>query len=168
MKNDTKAAKALTQWMNRNNVRVTDDFGNTLDYSILDFTDNTDEMAGALMYFDIKIQGLMPPAMFRIDSAAGPRFYEGYYNEETWNGWEVPYFTKEVAERIVSDLRDSGDEAIENASIDWECNMLIINDDEDMMQEFSSLTAEKDGQEVPVYSIGGRCWCWELVDDNSK
>ena len=41
------------------------------------------------------------PAKFSIDLG---KSYPGYTFNEHWNGWECPYFTKEVAEEICKDF----------------------------------------------------------------
>lgn len=41
------------------------------------------------------------PAMFSIDLG---KSYPGYTFNRHWNGWECPYFTKEVAEEICKDF----------------------------------------------------------------
>lgn len=40
----------------------------------------------------------MKKAIFCIDGGIG--YYQGYTNGESWNGWEVPYFTREEMDRV--------------------------------------------------------------------
>ena len=43
-------------------------------------------------------------AYFSIDGDY--RFYEGYHYGTNWNGWAMPYFTKEIADEIVKNVCD--------------------------------------------------------------
>ena len=36
-------------------------------------------------------------------------FFEGYTNGEKWNGWSVPYFTKEQAIKVYNTLKNKYD-----------------------------------------------------------
>jgi len=41
----------------------------------------------------------MRKAIFYIDGGTG--YYQGYTKDELWNGWKVPYFTREEMNRVL-------------------------------------------------------------------
>jgi len=53
-----------------------------------------------LSYCDV-FHNMARAALFSIDKG---KSYSGYTFNERWNGWECPYFTKEVAEEICRDF----------------------------------------------------------------
>ena len=44
--------------------------------------------------------------------------YEGYTDGRLWNGWECPWFTKEVADEMMADLNAEGVETEYNFKTD--------------------------------------------------
>lgn len=85
----------------------------------------------------------MRKAIFCISGGIG--YYQGYTNGELWNGWEVPYFTREEMERVRKC------ECIESPYPMEELDSIII-----------------DGQEVFNFANG---WVWEqheLMNPHAK
>lgn len=67
-----------------------------------------------------------------------------------WNGWAVPLFTREAAERIVTDNTDL---------LHWDGDVVVSPGEEpDDRQEFGP---DEDG----LYCIGGGSWTWDEIPD---
>lgn len=103
----------------------------------------------------------MERAEFTIGDSplAGP--FAGYTKGETWNGWEVPYFTKDVAEAVVAAWVRGHDEI--TAHYDAERDAFIFaspDDGEDGPEVYEGVDTE-DGR---LYCIGGFYWTWERED----
>jgi hypothetical protein len=83
--------------------------------------------------------------------------FKGITYGHTWNGWAVPYFTKEVAFEIVALMPE------QHLKYSEETDCFIYNDfsvtggDEEYNEYFNA--DEIDGQKY--YSIGGCSWCWD-------
>lgn len=90
--------------------------------------------------------------LFSLD---GETHYEGYNEPDVyWNGFEVPYFTKEIAEKIVSDNSET---------LSW--NGEVILEKEEGYEDEDSDTTEPivinvNGKELKVWCIGGFKWVW--------
>ena len=104
-------------------------------------------------------------ASFYIDSL--PSIYPGITRGESWNGWAVPYFEKEVSEQIAEDYsraakEQGGDLADAHARYD-EGNDAFLFYDPILKDEvaYPATMIEVDGEEVTVYPIGTREWTWE-------
>ena len=93
------------------------------------------------------------------------RIYEGYTDGTLWNGWECPWFTKEVTEQIMRDLNKDGvkteyDEERDSYIVEIEgCDEPDVFDGADVSVE--------DGFQR-LYPIGAWCWIWDEVIDNEK
>jgi len=77
---------------------------------------------------------------------------EGYTDGCTWNGWAMPYFTKENAIEVLKEYpgNESDDEdAYRNYSFPPEDSFYIINPDT--------------GTPIEVWGIGSGAWCWEEI-----
>jgi hypothetical protein len=90
--------------------------------------------------------------------------FEGYTNGITWSGFDIPFFTKEVADQLTDFLNndDATDEAYYDAHEDKYVVRLDnfrggLNDPE----EFGAVTIG--GKKY--YSIGGFSWTWSIVDE---
>lgn len=84
---------------------------------------------------------------FNADTEAD---YEGWTFDEDWNGFEVPYFEKDVADKITKDL---------NGTYDASKDCYKFEDEED----FSSQTINTTDGEKKVYCIGGYTWVWSEI-----
>ena len=94
---------------------------------------------------------------FTTDGFKPPTWFSGLTYGHTWNGWAVPYFTKEVALEIVAHMPS-------NLRYSEETDSFIYNDieftkSEDYNEYFGA--EEINGQKY--YSIGGCSWCWDEV-----
>ena len=87
------------------------------------------------------------------------RVYEGYTDGSTWNGWECPWFTKEVTEQIMQDLRDDGVETEYNENTD-SYSVLQPDSVEDVFE--GEYVGTEDGGKH-LYPIGAWCWIWDEV-----
>ena len=102
--------------------------------------------------------------------------YEGYCVKDcTWNGFEVPYFTKEVADQIISDVNESNKEYVELFyDKDNNCYKCIDKQyiDEDNpnqnKEEYTTIfdTSEFiiDNKKITLYGIGASYWTWSICD----
>lgn len=75
--------------------------------------------------------------------------YAAYSFGDTWNGFECPYFEKEVAHKIAADLG-----GVYNSVAD-----LFSFED----QTFTGEPFDFNGEEVILYPIGSFCWTWTKV-----
>lgn len=92
--------------------------------------------------------------------------HEGYTFGDLWNGWECPYFTREVGEAIALEMQ--GEEAI---TYDAERDAFVLtyepwgNGEPCPPEIFRAKRLP--GVDVPVYAIGAWGWCWEIVEPPS-
>ena len=94
---------------------------------------------------------------FTTDGFKPQTWFLGLTYGHTWNGWAVPYFTKEVALEIVAQMPC-------NLRYSEETDSFIYNDieftkSEDYNEHYGA--EEINGQKY--YSIGGCSWCWDEV-----
>ena len=107
----------------------------------------------------------------------GKNVYEGYYFDDvSWNGWKVPFFTKDVVEQIAGNLQDEFYELKYNNSskeyvlIDKSC-IDIDNPNQDpreYSETYSVDTLVYEGKEIQAYAIGGFYLAWDLVDNKKN
>jgi hypothetical protein len=101
----------------------------------------------------------LQPAIFTLDPL-GDRYFAGYTQGETWNGWDWPYFTFEQGLRIV--------EAV-NSSNPADTKQIKARYDSEKDTFFFSLGPEGDSDNFTAieieghkyYPIGAGCWIWE-------
>jgi hypothetical protein len=97
----------------------------------------------------------MKQANFSIDTFPG-QLFEGFSNDEDWNGWACPYFPLEEAQKIVEAHKVSG----QNAWFDEENDEFVFK----VNNETESYPAlNYDGQKL--YPIGYGAWIWEESGD---
>ena len=94
---------------------------------------------------------------FTTDGFKPPVWFSGLSFDERWNGWAIPYFTKEVALEIVAQMPD-------HLRYSEDIDAFVYNDleatgDESCNEYFGAdyIDGEK------YYSIGGCSWCWDEV-----
>lgn len=87
------------------------------------------------------------------------RVYEGYTDGTLWNGWECPWFTKEVAEQIMKDLRGDGAETEYNENTD-SYSVMLPDSVEDV---FDGEYVDTEDGVKHLYPIGAWCWIWDEV-----
>lgn len=95
---------------------------------------------------------------FAVDG--GPA-WEGWSTGQLWNGWEKPYFTKDVAEKLCAASCGPDDRWRYNVDTDEFGVKFDGVDEEDV---FESITIEVDGCKHRVYGIGAGSWCWDRVE----
>ncbi|SAL76586.1 hypothetical protein AWB71_05273 [Caballeronia peredens] len=93
--------------------------------------------------------------MFNMD---GGQEYQGITDGETWNGWEMPNFTFEVAKKLADDMNSVTTE--EKLMYDAENDRFIYAVDyypEDEWDIFPAIVI--DG--IKYYPIGAGSWVWD-------
>jgi hypothetical protein len=100
----------------------------------------------------------MRKTRFVIDT--NEKTYEGYTDGTLWNGWECPWFTKEVAEEMMRDFIKEGGEA----KYDSETDSYIFQAEEwDQPDVFDSADVRTEDGIQHLYPIGAWCWIWDEV-----
>ncbi len=92
--------------------------------------------------------------LFCINDGKG---YEGYTFCDLWNGWEMPYFTKEVAEQICKDFSD--EKYHYQYNVKENCFTCINTDD--CIARYTDIHTEENVV-IPVYDFTATGWCWEI------
>lgn len=96
------------------------------------------------------------PGMFSIEGMDGE--FAGWSDGSSWNGWEQPSFSREVAMKV---LRAAGP----HWKYDEETDEFVVATAED--GEFEFFPGERvqlgDGESVTVYFIGAGSWIWDKV-----
>lgn len=86
---------------------------------------------------------------------------EGYTNGLKWDGWEIPYFTKQEGLKLLEHLPSLKYDKSADAFI----NTLEDAGPDDLPTLFpAEILLEVSGKEVKVYGIGASSWCWDLAD----
>lgn len=98
---------------------------------------------------------------FSIDD--GP-IYAGYTTDRHWNGWAMPYFTREECERMGTDTTARC--ATEYLRYDPKADAYRYfdgcgKDTDDNVDVWPGEDIFADGGIVHVYGIGAGCWIWE-------
>lgn len=94
--------------------------------------------------------------------------YEGFTFNQYWNGWEMPMFEKEIAEKILKELTDSSDSW--QAKYDSETDTFIFkfeDDDCEDIEKGRDILGE-DGNIHHVYDIGAGSWIWSEVEEDNE
>lgn len=86
---------------------------------------------------------------------------KGYFNHlEDWNGWKIPYFTKEVAESFAADTNHAG-----QYTAQWDGDKLTVTHTEDKDDQITCEPINHPEYGL-LYCIGGYHWCWSLCPMN--
>lgn len=94
---------------------------------------------------------------FYIDE--GPLF-NGFKNENYWNGWECPVFIKEEAEKVLKEFMREEDEAYYDQERDAFVVRFVESDEEDT-EYFEGFDIKVEDETHRVYGIGAFSWCWD-------
>lgn len=102
-------------------------------------------------------------ASFTLDMSN--EIYKGYHDpSEDWNGWAVPYFTKEVGAKIIADLLayDSKKHPYYTGTRWDEKNevFIIVSDGEPEIIRPEKMML-KSGEALMLYPFG-MGWCWSV------
>jgi hypothetical protein len=103
----------------------------------------------------------MNKVRFYLDGFEGT--FEGYTFGQRWNGWQVPYFTKEVGQAIMDEMNnDEGNTAV----YDEERDMFVVsNTYDDGTEEFPGMDIAGDGEILHLYPIGSGSWVWDIAKE---
>jgi len=93
---------------------------------------------------------------FYLDGIDGE--FEGWSDGSSWNGWEKPCFTREVAERI---LEASGYRWSYDPTAD---EFTVVTSEEDEPEQFKGEDIQLgDGGSVTAYFVGAGAWVWDKI-----
>lgn len=88
---------------------------------------------------------------------------------ERWNGWVIPYFTKDAGLRVAEVVTDMTRDADPSWRVEYDeayDRFVCWEFDAEGASQRETFDAEViDG--VTYYSVGGCSWCWEEVDFNN-
>jgi DNA-directed RNA polymerase subunit RPC12/RpoP len=104
---------------------------------------------------------------FEIDSfcADGKQLlFEGYTDDQHWNGWECPRFEKAEANRIMEASKAYG----QPVTFDEATETYTYNDADspDMEEYYKPSLIEVNGEVIKVWAVGAWCWVWDEIDDD--
>lgn len=96
-------------------------------------------------------------AYFNIDCQ--DEYYEGYHIPKfRWNGWAVPYFVKEVIDKMITAMKEHQ----VNIVFDAEKEKYFVSfEDLEGIEEFTKEIIDTPEGKIEVYSIGGYSWVWD-------
>lgn len=97
----------------------------------------------------------MKEAHFVIDTYP-TEVFNGYTNDEDWNGWACPYFEFEIGQKIVAAHTSQGQKA-------WfdEGNDSFVFEIQDEKEIYPAV--KENGKKI--YPIGNGSWIWEEIND---
>ena len=101
----------------------------------------------------------MRKTRFVIDT--NEQTYEGYTDGRRWNGWECPWFTKEVADEIMKALNNEDIRAEYDSKKD--SYLVYFDDDADGPYEFDGADVKTEDGSMHLYPVGAWCWIWDEV-----
>lgn len=99
----------------------------------------------------------MRKTRFVIDT--NEKTYEGYTDGTLWNGWECPWFTKEVAEEMMRDLNKEG----VGTEYNPETDSYIVEVEFSDPDVFDGADVKTEDGIQHLYPIGAWCWIWDEV-----
>lgn len=83
--------------------------------------------------------------------------YLAYVDGRLWNGWAMPMFPRESAERMMREL--------DGIRYDGDQDAFIVDFGGDFEPEvYTPEQIVVDGEPIIVFSIGSGSWCWEVVE----
>mgnify|MGYP001627354913 CR=1 FL=1 len=95
-------------------------------------------------------------ARFTADWLPADVSVEGFISGMRWNGWGMPMFTLEEAQRLIPYMPGLEHDASTDSFV-----MKSENDEPGEHEVFAAETITVDGQAVKVYAIGAGSWCWD-------
>lgn len=89
-------------------------------------------------------------------------YYEGYHDSRyRWNGWAMPCFTKEIADKIMQNIPNNSDNKCK-ITYDKDRNMYVVKFKDDKEEDtYKMMIRDTNEGEKQVYYIGSGCWVWE-------
>lgn len=100
----------------------------------------------------------MRKAQFKLEFLGNSTF-DGFTEDETWNGWACPYFTYEESVKILKVQNASGGKATYEPDSDR--FIFCIQDEEDVFEPIEV-------GDLKLYPIGNGIWIWDEVTDASE
>ena len=98
-------------------------------------------------------------ATFVLDALEGEEF-EGYTQDEQWNGFACPHFPLESAQRLMAALSNLGQTAFYDTQTDqFVCAEEDYEDDPD---RYGAVEVEGLGK---LYAVGSHMWTWTRADE---
>ncbi|HIH2745465.1 TPA: DUF4222 domain-containing protein [Burkholderia lata] len=118
--------------------------------------------------FDATFKTIDPAALeYRRIEVTIEAFEDGsslkaYSNGMLWNGWVMPYFTREAAMAITRHVKE--------VTYDGERDVFVEADGypEDGPLITAATTIRVGNEDVEVFAIGSGSWCWELADTSTQ
>ena len=105
----------------------------------------------------------LDPATFSIGDKPDVLIVSGYHDPTVlWNGWNCPYFTKEVADKIV-DYLDAPAATVLRYDEDNDVYVYKYNLGEDETDYYEPIEIIAPDGIRKVYPIGSWFWTWEVV-----
>lgn len=102
---------------------------------------------------------------FSIDES---KSFEGYTFNQYWNGWDCPYFTKEVAMEVCDEFSYKYDDEEECRCFYDECTDTFYcedwNNDYERQEIGHPTEINTEEGKIKVYNFGYACWIWS--EDN--
>ena len=126
------------------------------------------QSVAVLRYAGLSVCGLAPtvtrtyrPTTVQIDAFDG--VFDAYENGRRWNGWAMPLFNREQADRLCAAIAEAGGVDVR---FDAERDGYIDKQEgeEDVCYEAETVETD-DGQSIKVYGIGAGSWCWEIASE---
>lgn len=109
---------------------------------------------------DVEAEGGVNMRKTRFVIDTNEKTYEGYTDGTLWNGWECPWFTKEVADEMIRDFIKEGGEAKYDLEID---SYTFLGENWDSPDVFDGADVETEDGILHLYPIGAWCWIWDEV-----
>lgn len=107
-----------------------------------------------------------PEPKFTTGAVSGEWLADGqsfacYLDGSKWNGWAMPYFTKEQADAYLAATPDGM-----TGSFDEARNVYVFTCEGEEPYEVEAEVIDADGQHVTVYPIGAGYWVWDEVRES--
>jgi hypothetical protein len=87
--------------------------------------------------------------------------FEGYTKGDKWNGWDTPYFTKDVALKVLEWLKQRLD--YHKSEYDSKLDAMITAYESDDVEVWEGMDIVVNGETIHVYPIGAYSWIWETI-----
>lgn len=93
-------------------------------------------------------------AYFTIDSFH--KYFEGYHiPNQRWNGWAMPYFEKEVADKVILETHSI------NIKYEEEKERYFVVEEDGFSYYIDKEIIDTEDGEKEVYGIGSGSWIWD-------
>jgi hypothetical protein len=101
---------------------------------------------------------LWKSSRFSLDGLEG--VFKGWTKGQLWNGWEMPHFEFQEAQKLIAALNDP------KVRYDLATDVFTTRNGEDEDEVWpAQLITTLGPQQVKVYPIGAGSWCWEEVSN---